>query len=204
MNNMPFKYNFEMPIKILYILFILIIIQSCNSSSVIETDKEALQTDPKEQNKKIEQLFDQASKTDSIGDYQASVKFYSDILSLDKTFTGALINRATAYINLGDTTAAFNDLNRAVIYSPHEKTYYSRGTAFVYLNTHLNIAKEDLLRAIALNPENSASYYSLSMLELSRKHVDSCAFYLQTADKIGYNANMSNHIKNELNKLSKK
>ena len=189
-----------MPIKILYIL----IIQSCNSSSVIETDKEALQTDPKEQNKKIKQLFDQASKTDSIGDYQASVKFYSDILSLDKTFTGALINRATAYINLGDTTAAFNDLNRAVIYSPHEKTYYSRGTAFVYLNTHLNIAKEDLLRAIALNPENSASYYSLSMLELSRKHVDSCAFYLQTADKIGYNANMSNHIKNELNKLSKK
>ena len=186
------------PFPIILLSFLSII--ACDSKQEVTESVQENKTE--EQNIVISKLFSEAIKSDSLGDYSNSVRLYSEILSIDNNFTGALINRATAFINLGDTTSGFNDLNRAVIYAPHAKTYYSRGTAYVFLKTHLDIAQSDLLNAIVLDPDFSGSYYSMSLLELEKKQPDSSAYYLKIADQMGYNPAMSAQIKSELLRVS--
>ena len=187
------------PFPIILLIFLSII--ACDSKQ--EGTESLKENETEVQNIAISKLFAEAVKSDSLGDYANSVRLYSEILSIDNNFTGALINRATAFINLGDTTAGFNDLNRAVIYAPHAKTYYSRGTAYVFLKTHLDIAKSDLLNAIVLDPDFSGPYYSMSLLELAKNQPDSCTYYLKIGDQMGYNPAMSAQIKSELSRLSK-
>jgi tetratricopeptide (TPR) repeat protein len=143
----------------------------------------------------IDNLFDKATKADSICDFKTSISFYNQILAVDTAHAGALVNRGRALISIGDTTKGFSDLNKAVLYHPHEQTYYNRGITLLYINKDLKKAEQDLLTAIVFNKEFAESYYAMSMLKLNQGRLTESELYLEEADKRGFNKALSSQIK---------
>ena len=139
---------------------------------------------------KIDSLTTLATNSDSLMDFKSSIKYYSEILSIDSTKLIALNNRARAYIWIGQIEKGISDVDKAVQIYPHEETFFRRGVMYLKLGNY-NKSEKDLMKSITLNPKFSDSYYWLSYIKTQQDSLDLALQLCNKADKISYQASLS-------------
>jgi len=156
-------------------------VTGCNSNG--QTKKE-----------KIDKLVNLATVTDSLMDLTTSLKYYSDILDLDSTNLIALNNRGRAYVWLGQLDKGFADFDNAVRLYPHERTFYTRGMAYLNINRY-DKAMQDLMKSIDLNPEFGEAYYGLSLVKANEDSLDLALQLCDKADQLSDMQSLSRQIR---------
>lgn len=158
-----------------------ILMTGCNSNG--QTNKE-----------QIDKLVILATMTDSLMDLTQSVKYYSEILELDSTNLIALNNRGRAYVWLGQIDNGFADYDKAVRIYPHERTFFTRGMAYLNLNRY-DKATPNLLKSIEFNPKFSEPYYGLSLIKANQDSLDLAIQLCDKADNLAYLPELSRQIR---------
>jgi tetratricopeptide (TPR) repeat protein len=142
----------------------------------------------------IDKLVNLATVTDSLMDLTTSVKYYSDILDLDSTKLIALNNRGRDYVWLGQLDKGFADFDKAVRLYPHERTFFTRGMAYLNINRY-DKAIPDLMKSIDLNPKFGEAYYGLSLIKANQDSLDLAIQLCDKADKLSYQPGLSRQIR---------
>lgn len=110
-----------------------------------------------------DELFIEAARNDSLGNYDKSIELYTRIIELDSTEYGALINRGRARINKNDL-GGIVDLERAANDFPNDETYLNLASSYMYLNVEKDMSYDKdfimlkLNKAEAFNPDNYKIY----------------------------------------------
>lgn len=92
-------------------------------------------------------------------DYVGAIDEYSKAIAIDSNNFEAILNRGSAYDNLGNKQKAFDDYNRAIHKNPNsEFGYYERGLAYLSGKKH-DLAIKDFSKAIDIFPNYAESYY---------------------------------------------
>ncbi len=142
----------------------------------------------------IPELLERARVSDSLMDCSASVKYYSEILTIDSTQLIALINRGRAYVWLGQTGKGFADFDKAVRLYPHERTYYTRGAAYIKIMSY-DKAGADLQKSAELNPDFAEAWYYLGLVKAYQDSLDRALQLCEKADKISYQQRLSRLVR---------
>lgn len=165
--------------QIIFWVFFCLLCNACNNSA---------------KSKKIDELLILANASDSIKDLSASIKYYTEILTLDSTNLMAINNRGRAYIWHGQIGLGLADYDKAIKLYPDEGSYYRRGIMHLYLS-HFENATADFFQSVALNPNFSNGYYGLAQLLAAQGQIDSADYYCQKADKLLYIAESSHQVR---------
>jgi tetratricopeptide (TPR) repeat protein len=100
------------------------------------------------------------------GRQEAAIRDYSRALALEPALVRALINRANAYTRLKRWEDALADYDSAVTFSQGRNAlvFYNRSLAYEKLGRKAE-AREDLVRALQIQPESRALREALASLE---------------------------------------
>ena len=168
--------------KLILATFVTIFMSSCNLNSQVKLDK------------KIDELINLAVISDSLMDLSSSVKYYTEVLTLDSTKLIALNNRGRALVWLGEINRGFTDFDMAVKLYPHEETHYTRGMTYLSINK-FNKASDDLMKSIELNPKFVDAYYGLSLLKYMQDSLKEALIFCNIADNISYRPKDSHQMR---------
>lgn len=110
-------------------------------------------------------LFNKAMAQESIKDYDGAKDSFARLLSSNPIFDGAYIGRARLNIELGDTTAAINDINKAIKLNPNaSNAYILRANILINQSQDYRQALDDMDKAIRLLPRQSELYVNRAFL----------------------------------------
>jgi len=165
-----------------YTITLFLLCFSCNSNS--QTSK----------SKKIDSLTKLAIVADSLQDLPASIKYYTEILKLDSVNLMALNNRGRALVWLGEIDSGFEDYDKVVKLYPHERSYYTRGMAYLSILSY-DKALADLKKSIELNQNYKEPFYGLALIYANQNNLDSALLLCNKADKISYQPDLSHFIR---------
>jgi len=176
--------------KTLFVIIIATSFWGCNSKAKINKIK-------------LDYLYYRALNSDSLSDYNSSIKYYNKMLDIDSVNVNALINRGKALIYTSKIQEGFKDLNKAIKYNPNENTFYARYNVNLYLNNY-DSAEIDLKKVKEYYPSFPRFYYKLSKLQILKGNYLRALLYCDIGDKLNLNLKLSNSIKEELStKLDK-
>jgi tetratricopeptide (TPR) repeat protein len=164
------------------IFLLLILFYGCSSNGQTKKDQQ------------IEKLITLAITSDSLKDYQTSIKHYSEILALEPKKLFAINNRGGAYFRLGEFEKGFADRDKAIMLYPNEGTYYRRGLAYIIVKNY-DRAASDFLKSIELNPQFGESYYGLALVKVSQDSLDLALQLCEKADKLSYQQELSREVR---------
>jgi len=147
----------------------------------------------------VDSLVKLAAISDSVGDLQTSIRYYSSILQIDSLRLVALVNRGRAFISLGQLDSGFVDYSRAIRHYPNEQVYCARGMAYCMTNNYSK-AFNDFIVAKHLNPKSGGAYYGLSLIKIHDGQLKYASDFCRKADSIAYNPELSEAIRREIKK----
>ena len=114
---------------------------------------------------KVEELtaqewFEQGKKQWQAGEYEESIRYYSEAIRLDPNLAYAYNNRGASYADLGQHERAIQDYDKAIELDPkYALAYNNRGLSYAGLRQYKR-AIEDFDKAIELDPKYAAEYYN--------------------------------------------
>ncbi len=91
------------------------------------------------------------------GDYHKAITHYSEIIKAHPHIADVYINRAAAYVSIGDLDLAFNDLNMALKLEPKFIAYCNRGSVY-FKKRDYERAILDYNAALELDPGNASAH----------------------------------------------
>ena len=107
---------------------------------------------------RAESALQRANFLAMIGQQDAAIEAYSELIELYPRFGAAYSSRGGAYAKKGDLDAAIQDCSKAIEIDPsHANAYSNRGNAYAGIG-HLDAAIRDFDKAIELDPNNADAY----------------------------------------------
>jgi len=92
--------------------------------------------------------------------YEKSIQFFSEVISIEPDNRLALISRGSAFLKTGKVTSSIEDFDRVIQQFPeYAKGWHLRGLAREKKGDDIG-ALSDFDQAIGLDPEYGAAYYS--------------------------------------------
>ncbi|NNG01730.1 MAG: tetratricopeptide repeat protein [Desulfobacteraceae bacterium] len=112
----------------------------------------------------IEPIFTKAISRYTEGNYEESVRLFSDVLSGDPAHKLSLISRGSAHLKLGETDSAMTDFDTLIDLHPdYARAYHLRGLPHEQRGED-KTAVADFDRAIELDPGYGAAYASRAVV----------------------------------------
>ncbi len=158
--------------------FVLFLILSFNRTKVW-SDDERIWSDVIEQYPKVAQAHNNlGSYYNEKGQTKMALDYYSKAIKLRSNYADAYANRGGILGNLGKSSAAIKDLNRALQLKPHADAYFNRGNEFMK-QQQFELALEDYTKSLVLKKSadtytNKAyAYFQMNNLVQAEKMLDS-------------------------------
>ncbi|MCB9452463.1 MAG: tetratricopeptide repeat protein [Anaerolineaceae bacterium] len=108
----------------------------------------------------VGRLLDEGIEAVKKGDYPTAIQLWSQAIALDPQDEKALVNRATAYSQIGNAEGALADLSAALQINPNNlHAYFSRANLY-NAQRKFKEALADLNKVIELNPDDAEAYYN--------------------------------------------
>lgn len=98
----------------------------------------------------------------SLEDYNGAVSAFSKVIRFFPNDYKSYSQRALAYMELKKYRLAFEDFGACILLRPNSESYYNRGFALLEINYYKE-AKDDFLKAIERNPDNTPAYFYLGV-----------------------------------------
>ena len=132
---------------------------SARAAGVLKSAQELTPLEPRP-------YFDRAVALADVKDYKAAVEDLTHALRIDPLWADAMVLRASAYRYLEDFAKARADLDKAFTLAPgHQEGLLERGM-LNRLENRPNDARQDWLKAIAINPNTPAADTARANLQI--------------------------------------
>ena len=125
--------------------------------TVAEESSGVTESAPSRQTLDYDELFAVALSSQKDGDYHKAITHYSEIIKAHPHIADVYINRAAAYVSIGDLDLAFNDLNVALKLEPKFIAYCNRGSVY-FKKRDYERAIHDYNAALELDPGNASAH----------------------------------------------
>jgi tetratricopeptide (TPR) repeat protein len=126
----------------------------------------------------------------TLEDYKGAVEAFSKVVRFFPNDYNSYSQRALAYMELKNYKLAFKDFGACILIRPNSQSYYNRGFALLEINYYKE-AKDDFLKAIAKNPNNTPAYFYLGVSHFLLGEFEQSIKSLSVAttkDKMDYDA----------------
>ncbi|GAB1856282.1 hypothetical protein MHTCC0001_11170 [Flavobacteriaceae bacterium MHTCC 0001] len=120
--------------------------------------KKAIELDPD----LIGAYFNLGNTKFNLENYKGAVEDFSKVIRSFPNDYKAYSQRALAYMKLKSYKLAFKDFGACILIRPNSESYYNRGYALLEVNYYKE-AKNDFLRAIKINTNNTPAYFYLGV-----------------------------------------
>ena len=136
------------------------------SLPALETCTEAIENDPLRQRDLAATYVNRGILRSRRGHHQAAFEDFSRALGMERALVHALLNRGNVLLRMERYAEALADYDRAVFYSEGRDplVFFNRSLAYQRLGRGAE-AREDLVRAVQLDPESVAYREALAAFE---------------------------------------
>jgi tetratricopeptide (TPR) repeat protein len=114
--------------------------------------------------KRRDLLFLAAACYFKIGDFEAAIQNYDEIIRTNPTDLLAYINRGNAYLYLGQQENSIRDFDKAVEINPNSAQALLMRAYFFIFEKQYQSAMADINRALEIDPNISAAYIDLGII----------------------------------------
>lgn len=131
------------------------------------------------------QLYEQALKLASAGDFPGAAELFRDVIAQDPNHVGARCNLGAVYRHLGKGNEAIECFLQALeIDSGHARTHANIGAAF-FDKGMMEDAETAFTKAIQLDPTLGEAHFNLALLFFSRNQYDHAWNHAKNASDLG-------------------